>query len=63
MIADYFPPDRLGRAIGVYATGVYIGSGLALVLGGAAIRLITQSGPWTCPWWAPSFPGSSPSSW
>ncbi|MDE0365860.1 MAG: MFS transporter, partial [Gammaproteobacteria bacterium] len=44
MIADYFPPNRLGRAIGVYATGVYIGSGLALVLGGAAIRLITQSG-------------------
>ena len=49
MIADYFPPDRLGRAIGVYATGVYLGSGLALVLGGAAIRLITQSGPMDLP--------------
>ena len=49
MIADYFPPDRLGRAIGVYATGVFIGSGLALVLGGAAIRLITEAGPMDLP--------------
>ena len=49
MIADYFPPQRLGRAVGVYATGVFIGGGLALVLGGAAIRLITQSGPMEFP--------------
>ena len=49
MIADYFPPQRLGRAIGIYATGVYIGSGLAYLLGGAAIRLITQSGPMDLP--------------
>ena len=49
MIADYFPPQRLGRAVGVYATGVFIGGGLALVLGGAAIRLITQSGPMELP--------------
>ncbi len=45
MIADYFPPERLGRAIAIFATGIFIGGGLALVLGGAAIRLITQSGP------------------
>ena len=44
MIADYFPKDKLGRAVGLYATGVYFGAGLALILGGAAIRLITQSG-------------------
>lgn len=49
MIADYFPPERLGRAIAVYATGVFIGGGLALVLGGAAIRLITESGPMDLP--------------
>ena len=45
MIADYFPREVLGRAIGLYAIGVYLGAGLALVLGGAAVRLITESGP------------------
>ena len=44
MIADYFPPEKLGRAIAVFATGVYVGSGLAMVLGGAAIRIISQAG-------------------
>ena len=44
IIADYFPKERLGRAIGLYASGVYLGSGLALILGGAAIRLITRAG-------------------
>ena len=45
MIADYFPKQILGRAIGLYAVGVYLGAGLALILGGAAVRLITASGP------------------
>jgi MFS family permease len=45
MIADYFPRDKLGRAVGLYATGVYFGAGMALILGGAVIRLITQAGP------------------
>lgn len=44
IIADYFPKERLGRAIGVYATGVWLGAGLALILGGAVIRLITEAG-------------------
>ena len=45
MIADYFPKQVLGRAIGLYAVGVYLGAGLALILGGAVVRLITASGP------------------
>ena len=45
MIADYFPKAILGRAIGLYAVGVYLGAGLALVLGGAAIRAISAAGP------------------
>ncbi|MBJ90427.1 MAG: MFS transporter [Woeseia sp.] len=44
MIADYFPKEKLGRAVGVYAIGVYLGAGLALVLGGAAIRAISRAG-------------------
>ena len=37
MIADYFPPERRGRAMSVFSMGVFVGSGLALILGGAAI--------------------------
>ena len=38
MIADYFPPERRARAMSVFSTGVFVGSGLALILGGAAIE-------------------------
>jgi MFS family permease len=40
IIADTFPEDRQGRAIAVYSTGIFIGSGMAMVLGGALIPLI-----------------------
>jgi MFS family permease len=33
MIGDYFPPRRIGLATGIYALGVHLGSGLALILG------------------------------
>jgi MFS family permease len=39
MISDYFPPNRRATAISVYAIGNSIGSGLALLLGGALIGL------------------------
>jgi len=38
MIADYFPKDKLGRALGVYQSGAFLGVGLALIFGGLAIR-------------------------
>ena len=64
MIADYFPKAILGRAIGLYAVGVYLGAGLALVLGGAAIRAISAAGPVDLPVFGThSRPGNSPSSW
>lgn len=34
LIADMFPPARLGRALSVYAMGIYLGGGLANVIGG-----------------------------
>lgn len=37
MIADMFPPHRLGRALGVYSSGVFFGAGIAFMLGGAII--------------------------
>lgn len=37
LIADYFPPARLATALSVYSTGIYLGSGLANVIGGVVI--------------------------
>lgn len=34
LIADIFPPHRLGRALSIYGMGIYIGGGLASMLGG-----------------------------
>lgn len=44
MIADYFPPSRRATAISVYAMGIYIGSGLAFLLGGLVIRFASGQG-------------------
>ncbi|MBT8078436.1 MAG: MFS transporter [Gammaproteobacteria bacterium] len=44
MIADSFPAHKLGRAIAVYSTGVYVGVGLAGVLGGWAVQVISKAG-------------------
>ena len=41
MLADYFPRDKLARAISVYSMGVYFGAGLALMIGGLVIELVT----------------------
>jgi MFS family permease len=49
MIADYFPPKKLGTALSVYAIGVYIGSGLAFLLGGVVVGLVSEQGTWTVP--------------
>lgn len=40
LIADYFPKERRGLAMAVYATGVYWGSGLALMIGGIVVRAV-----------------------
>jgi MFS family permease len=36
-IADRFPPNRLGLAVAIYAMGVSVGGGLAMVFGGALV--------------------------
>lgn len=43
LLSDYFPPQRLARAISVYSTGVYFGAGLALMIGGSVIRLVSTA--------------------
>jgi MFS family permease len=41
LLADYFPPQRRGVAVGVFATGIFLGGGLALILGGLLIKTLT----------------------
>ena len=43
MIADYFPEDKLGKAIAVYQSGALFGSGIAFIIGGAIVGLIVNS--------------------
>jgi MFS family permease len=56
MLADLYPRERLGRAMAVYAMGIYIGSGLALLLGALAIRLAEQRTAWVLPLVGEVFP-------
>ncbi|WP_136161694.1 MFS transporter [Sphingomonas flavalba] len=43
LIADYFAPERRGRAMGVYTMGTFVGSGVAMIAGALAI-LSTMGG-------------------
>lgn len=40
MLSDYFPREKLARAIAVYSIGVPLGSGIALMLGALVIKAI-----------------------
>ena len=48
-LADLFPPERRSRAIGVYSIGVYLGIGLAAVIGGQVIGALADSPPLVLP--------------
>ena len=37
MTSDYFPKERLGGALSVYAMGIFVGSGIAQIVGGGSI--------------------------
>jgi MFS family permease len=41
LIADSFRPERRATAISVYSTGIYLGAGLAMILGGLVVRFAT----------------------
>ena len=49
IMADYFPKHKLARAFSVYSMGVYFGAGLALIIGGAVIRLVKDADAVTLP--------------
>jgi MFS family permease len=49
MLADYFPPQKLPRAIAVVNFGFMLGSGLALVIGGVVIHFLQNVPPVVLP--------------
>lgn len=41
IIADSFPPHKRARALAAYSMGPYIGSGLAMIIGGQVVKALT----------------------
>ncbi|HSN71965.1 MAG TPA: MFS transporter [Steroidobacteraceae bacterium] len=44
MISDYFPRERIGRAISVYKMGISSGQGIAIIVGATVLPLIAALG-------------------
>jgi len=40
MFSDMFPKEKLGRAVGIYSIGSFVGGGLAFLVGGYVIALL-----------------------
>jgi MFS family permease len=49
LISDYFPPQRRGTAVALFLSGIAMGSGVAILIGGAVLHFIEAnvgSGNW-----------------
>jgi MFS family permease len=44
MITDAFPKERLGRAFSIYNMGIAMGSGIALLVGGIVVGMVSVAG-------------------
>ena len=49
MLSDYFPPEKLARALSIYVLGGTIGAGLAYLLGGMVLDLVEHAEPMVLP--------------
>jgi len=49
LITDYFPRERLATALSVYSMGIYVGSGMAYLLGGLVVAYASTQALWTIP--------------
>ena len=49
IVADSFPPEKLAKATSVISSGFFIGSGAALIVGGAIIEAVTRLPNFTLP--------------
>lgn len=45
LIAETWPPERVGRALGIYGTGIYLGVGLSFALGGYLVEMLSALPP------------------
>lgn len=45
MLADYFPPEKRGRALGLFSMGVYFGIGAAIMITGALVQYVSGLPP------------------
>jgi MFS family permease len=43
LIGEYFPPDRRGMAMGVFLTGIVVGAGAAIAIGGGLLQFAEES--------------------
>jgi MFS family permease len=68
LIVDYVPPRRMATAISIYSAGIYVGSGLAFLLGGLVLSytkaatalslpLVGQIHPWQILFFVVGLPG------
>lgn len=48
-LSDAYPPAQLSRAMAIYNLGITIGGGLALLVGGAVVDMVAQSGALVLP--------------
>ncbi len=56
IISDYFPVRKLARAISVYSMGVYFGAGLAMIIGGLVVKMVSQAGNTVVPFIGEVYP-------
>lgn len=56
LIADLFPAERRARAISVLSLGTFLGSGIAYVIAGAIVGLVSVRATWTLPLVGAVFP-------
>lgn len=49
MIADMFPRETLGRALSFYNVGVFLGGGLAFIIGGAVVSTVGDTATYSVP--------------
>lgn len=56
MIADLFPKSKLAMANSVYNMGIFIGSGLAFLIGGFVVNMVNVHETWHIPLFGNVFP-------
>lgn len=49
MLSDFYPPHRVARAMAIYTMGITVGGGLAYLVGGLVIGIISEAGPVNLP--------------